>query len=410
MSRLFRQFSPLLVSLVFGIVFSIVIAIAAVNVTWTNAESASSGIDHAGEASVDAPMLFRDRQPGVPEPGAVRWVDGPLFHAALVMRVDAPEGADPREASGPSTITDAYIKAGFPWPWLERHDESIARTLFAAENPWLKAELAPEYMGFDDRFNPGLEIDLRALLADVLFFTALLLFGLALLSMFRGDGGFCGLPAWLAASMSLGVALPVLMAWTSGLMLVGPSTLQESLTTAGVMDLESAEVAGDPGILQDEVVVPGGRSIVTWANADVSDTLPLISSELRLGWPVTMARTTECTLPVIADSWEEVLLGLGDEGYLDLDHASLWKVIRAPVIWSGWFIDTLFWGLLAALILFPCIMMRRWIRHRAGRCVACRHRLAGATCCYECGRSVGTGRIRALLGSSRARGRPTTSS
>ena len=137
MSRLFRQFSPLLVSLVFGIVFSFVIAIAAVNVTWTHAESASSGIDHAGEASVDAPTLFRDRQPGVPEPGAVRWVDGPLFHAALVMRVDAPEGADPREASGPSTITDAYIKAGFPWPWLERHDESIARTLFAAENPWL---------------------------------------------------------------------------------------------------------------------------------------------------------------------------------------------------------------------------------------------------------------------------------
>ena len=123
-----------------------------------------------------------------------------------------------------------------------------------------------------------------------------------------------------------------------------------------------------------------------------------------------MARTTECTLAVIADTWEEVLLGLGDEGYLDLDHASLWKVIRAPVIWSGWFIDTLFWGLLAALVLFPCIMMRRWIRQRAGRCVACRHRLAGSACCYECGRSVGTGRIRALLGTSRARGRPTTSS
>ena len=401
MGSLYRQFSPLLVSFLFGLVLSIVIAVAAVGVTWTNAESEQGGFDSEGVPSRVLPSWFPERSPQGEGPEVARWVDGPLFHAAMVMQFDRSSGASSTGIELPNRITDSFIKAGFPWPWLERHDRSIARTIFAAENPWLKAELSPEYMGFDERFEPGIRIDVRALAADVLFYTAFMLGMIALVSSLFHGGSICRMPSWLVASFSLGVVLPVLMAWTSGLLLVGPSTTHDGLVGSGVMhvDVVSGTSAGDSSRIQDVIRVPGGSNVMTWEGDAGAGGLPLVSSELRLGWPVTMARTGDSTLPVLADTWEEVLLGFEDEGYLDLDHASLWKVIRAPVVWWGWLIDATFWTMALVLVIAPCIALRRWSRRRSDRCVSCRHRLAGSLICQECGREVASRRLPGLPGS-----------
>ena len=403
MGMLFRQFSPLLVSLLFGLVLSIVIAVSVVGVTWTNAESAQGGFDSEGAPSRVLPSWFQDHTAQGESTEVARWVDGPLFHAAVVMELDRASNAPTSDIELPNRIADSFIKAGFPWPWLERHDQSIARTIFAAENPWLKAELAPEYMGFDERFEPGIRIDVRAFAADVLFYTAFMLGMIALVSaLFRG-GSVCRMPAWLAASCSLGVVLPVLIAWMSGLLLVGPSMARDDLVGTGAMSIDAVSLPADGDseeiLVQDVIRVPGGSNVMTWGSASDASGLPLVSTELRLGWPVTMARTSDSTLPVFADTWEEVLLGLENEGYLDLDHASLWKVIRAPVVWWGWFVDATFWAMAFMVLISPGIALRRWLRRRSDRCVSCRHCLVGSSICQECGHEVDAHRLRGLLGS-----------
>lgn len=405
MGKSIRQFRPLLLALGLGGVFTAAIAVATVYVTWPSTKPATGDNHVDGMRFGSTPTWFREVALEEKELRAVRWVDGPFFHAAIVTRHEQP-ASEPREMEvQPGRLTDSFIRAGFPWPWLERHDESIAKTLFAAENPWLKPEHAPEYMVVEESFQPGFAIDYQYLIADILFFAAIILGFLALAwAIFRGSP-ICWLPPWVVAALSFGVVLPIVFAWASGMMIVSPMDDRSTLVNQGWIVEEESYYDFAVPFLKERAYVPGGSRTTLWRRADEDLTVESGSfemapyrGEIRLGWPVPIARSKDPIQPLMVSTWKDVFLGFRDGGYIELDHASIWKVMRAPVVWTGWFLNWLAWSVFLALVLAPLVAARRWQRKRAGCCIGCGHRLAGADRCFECGRTVERRRIKALLG------------
>ena len=399
MKSLLRHYSPLVVALVLGMICSIAIALFALRATWLHSDLSSNQHHSSSRSGVILPPWFEAasaRTDSGRAPDAVRWIDSPFFHAGVGFRMETDEDGRPVHPDRPNQITDSVIMTGFPWAWLEWHDASIARDFFESDNPWLKPHVDPSRMGVDPGFRSGIRIDPVSFVCDVGFFASIY-FGLfAVCAKLRGST-ICRLPPRCAASISLGIMLPVLIAWTSGFLLVGPPAQAETW----LMSMEEHTLPRPEGgaIIREVIRVPGGSSTVDWFDPGDSTLLPLTASELRLGWPFTIARSTEHALPVTHDTWEEVLFGMRSTGLTDGEHASFWKVVRAPVIWWAWLLDSLFWTMVVGVCITSPVLLRRWWRHQHGRCPACAHLISTHHCCTECGQGTEWASFDAFFGS-----------
>ena len=110
------------------------------------------------------------------------------------------------------------------------------------------------------------------------------------------------------------------------------------------------------------------------------------------GWPLRSLRGT------YAYTWTYRGSAIAESRFLhliELPKGYLWlswpRYFPTSPIWPGFAIDTVFFGLLGwSAVRFPGTV-RRWRRHRAGKCLKCGYDLAGlasadrATTCPECG-------------------------
>ena len=113
------------------------------------------------------------------------------------------------------------------------------------------------------------------------------------------------------------------------------------------------------------------RSNVVYQFADGTTEVAHEPAEVVHGWPL-FALTSEWP---VHGGWEDTAIRYGDE------------VLPMAPIWSGFAVNTIFYGAILWLLIPGSFALRRHIRRKRGHCLKCGYDLRGAEheVCPECG-------------------------
>jgi hypothetical protein len=114
--------------------------------------------------------------------------------------------------------------------------------------------------------------------------------------------------------------------------------------------------------------------------------------EVGVGWPMLALRRHATSRG--SEAWDEPTLRYADLGLARYEpplppFSRPWQRHAIPImpIWSGFILDTLFWGALVAVVLRGPAWGRWWVRHLRHRCPACGYPIGVSPVCTECGRA-----------------------
>jgi hypothetical protein len=202
-----------------------------------------------------------------------------------------------------------------------------------------------------------------------------------------------------------GVMLTFLVAWTCSL-LISPDPLRDGLDPVQLNRVrrEFFERAGpdpgggDPGTLF--VTVVHSQKGVEFLDLAVEDRdlgadafngpLPYIGVT-RAGWPLIAVeaqwyRDASRAMPVFAP---RTTGGFAfRDWYVRGDRLFMPRMLPYKPLWPAFTLDVAFWTVVAAVLWFVPIWIRRLIRRRRGQCAGCGYPIGASEVCTECGREV----------------------
>lgn len=205
--------------------------------------------------------------------------------------------------------------------------------------------------------------------------------------------------------MICGIVLTTLVAWTCA-MLISPDPAHDGLNPAelNVLRREFFDRAGpdpggsDPGTLF--VMVAHVRNGATFLHVAVEDAdlgsdylrgpLPCIAVT-RTGWPwLAMegrlfhdASRGQALLPSRFE-WAFTI----NRAYVRGNRLFVPRMLPLQPMWPGFVANVVFWALCVALVWFVPRQMRREIRRRNRRCLACGYPIGTSSACTECGSAI----------------------